>query len=164
MPPQSPPQRPVWPHAKRTGIRMTPAPNGQWVKKIDGKLRSFGSWRKDPTGDKALERYFQSAERLYSGIDAETSPREVLTIEGAFNAYLNDRAADMTTTRRAGKGRDRAIGPATFNNYRKAGVAMMGVLGKTRPVDSLGPNDFAAVKSSMKTAMPPRLSADTSNS
>lgn len=53
-PPKPPKKFPLWAH---TG-------SGQWAKKIGKQTYYFGSWRRDPKGEAALEQFFQDWESI----------------------------------------------------------------------------------------------------
>ena len=59
------------PRKPRANFPLFPHPNGQWCKKLNGKLRHFRSWRSDTTGVEAQRRYKE--ERRHS--EAERNPR-----------------------------------------------------------------------------------------
>ena len=135
--------RPSWPHT-RSGVKMTAHPNGQWAKRIAGKLKYFGPWA---DADGALQRYLEHAKPLHDGEDVQTTPSGVVTIADCFNEFLAHRERDVQTERRTeGPDRDRALGPTMFRRYAQAGEAMAEILGRTRPVLSLRPRDFATLK------------------
>lgn len=138
-------KKPAWKLAKATGVRMTAHANGQWCKKIAGKLHYFGPWE-DPEG--AVARYRKHSDDLHKGLDAPTSPSSgEITIEGLANAYLAHRESDVITTRERTEGRhDTAIGPAQFNRYRRAGQHVMDAIGKQTDADTLRPAHWMKVK------------------
>lgn len=138
-------QKPTWKLTKATGVRMTAHRNGQWCKKIAGKLHYFGPWD-DPEG--AVARYRKHSADLHQGIDAPTSPSSgEITIEGLANAYLAHREPDVISSReRTDDRHDTAIGPAQFNRYKRAGQHVMDVLGKQANADDLRPSHWMKVK------------------
>lgn len=48
---------------------LFPSDNGQWAKKIKGKLYYFGSWRKDPKGEAAIKEYDARLPGILAGTD-----------------------------------------------------------------------------------------------
>ena len=64
---------------------LTPHPNGQWCKKIRGKVHFFGVWADSQT---ALDRYHAGAEDLHAGRTprVETLSTGETTGKDAFNA------------------------------------------------------------------------------
>ena len=55
---------PKKPHAD---FPLTPHPSGLWCKKVRGKLHYFGSWRDDPKGKRALDRWLLEKDDLLAG-------------------------------------------------------------------------------------------------
>jgi hypothetical protein len=51
------PRKPDCPRKPHKDFPLPPSSNGKWCKKVLGKLRCFGSWRDDPKGARALERW-----------------------------------------------------------------------------------------------------------
>lgn len=137
--------KPTWNLYKASGVRMTAHRNGQWCKKIAGKIHYFGPWA-DPEG--ALRRYRQKATDLHAGEDAPTSPTASgASVEDVCDAYLASRESDVVSSRERDKQRhDTSIGPAQFHRYRKAGEVMIEVLGANREADTLRPIDWNKVK------------------
>jgi hypothetical protein len=68
-------------------------PAGQWVKKIRGKLYSFGVWA-DP--DAALKKYFDQKDALHAGRKPRVES-EGLTIRDLGNRFLNAKLASVLT-------------------------------------------------------------------
>jgi len=75
------------PSKPRASFPLTPHNNGQWCKKIRGRLHFFGSWT-DPEG--ALDRYLRVASDLHAGRE----PTEVslsaggVTVKEVCDHYL----------------------------------------------------------------------------
>jgi hypothetical protein len=64
---------------------LTAHPNGQWCKKILGKVHFFGVWA-DP--DAALEHYHKIAADLHAGREPAPADDGELTIKDLSNQYL----------------------------------------------------------------------------
>src|SRR5262249_52435025 len=69
--------------------------NGQWAKKIRGRLCYFGSWvdtsadtRSDHGAGAALAKYLEEKDDLHAGRTARPDPA-ALTVKDACNAFLN---------------------------------------------------------------------------
>jgi integrase len=111
---------------------LTAHPNGQWCKKILGKVHFFGVWA-DP--DAALTRYHGLAADLHAGRQA--SPSRVagggLTVKEVCNAFLNWQKEKAE----AGE-----IGLLWFEDCRRMVSAFAQAVGKSRPVSDLCPDDF----------------------
>ena len=63
---------------------LTAHRNGQWCKKICGKVRFFGTWE-DPKA--ALKKYLHVAEDLHAGREPRVSADEV-TVKFVCNEFL----------------------------------------------------------------------------
>src|SRR5262245_21200647 len=72
------PDFPLFPHA-----------NGQWAKKIRGRLHCFGPW---DDRDAALAKYLAEKDDLHAGRRCRPTP-EAVTVRDACNAYLNAKQA-----------------------------------------------------------------------
>lgn len=112
---------------------LTAHNNGQWVKRIGGKLRYFGPWD-DP--DTALALYKQQVDDLRAG--REPRPAEHgITIQELFNRFANRRRLDTETGE---------LDLRTWNEYDQVCKRFIGVIDKTREVASLREEDFEAVR------------------
>ncbi|MEX1015427.1 MAG: site-specific integrase, partial [Phycisphaeraceae bacterium] len=130
---------------------MTAHRNGQWCKKIKGKLHYFGPWA-DPDG--ARDRYTDNASRLHAGLPVDTSPTGVVTVADCFNRYLAYRRPDVRPSRSDTEhNRDRAMGPTMWTRYQRAGHAVVEALGRNKPADKLTPQDFAVVKERLNATL-----------
>jgi integrase len=111
---------------------LTPHNNGQWCKKIRGKIYFFGVWE-DPQA--ALENYLRVAADLHAGREPSAvnlhpgSP----TVKDACNCYLNYQFQKV----QAGE-----IRPKSFEDCRRIAGSLAKSLGATRPVSGLTPTDF----------------------
>ncbi|MGC9454947.1 MAG: tyrosine-type recombinase/integrase [Phycisphaerae bacterium] len=111
---------------------LTAHNNGQWCKKIRGKVHFFGTWD-DPQA--ALDRYLRVAEDLHAGQQPSKSklsgdePR----VKHICNEYL---------TYQAGKAERNDIRARTFAEYRNVIESFAAFVGPTRAISALTPNDF----------------------
>jgi integrase len=106
---------------------LTPHRNGQFCKKIRGKVYYFGSVA-DP--DRALANYHQHCDGLHSGAIAQVSRGTgPITLRELANEFLNAAA----TRRDGGRLTDR-----TFADYHRTCAAVIAALGRDLPVESIG--------------------------
>ena len=69
---------------------LTPSSNGSWVKKINGKLYTFGRWANDHDGQKALAKYTSQKDAILLRNPKrvpEVGPTD-LTLKQAINHFL----------------------------------------------------------------------------
>ena len=107
--------------------------NGQWAKKIRGKLEYFGPWE---DWQAALQRYQDDKDDLYAG-RRPPSDRKGLTVRDLCNQFLSAKQSQVET----GEIRER-----TFKEYYGVCERIIRVLGKTRLVEDLRPEDFDALR------------------
>lgn len=121
-------QKPRKPHPT---FPLTPHPNGQWCKKIRGRVHFFGVWD-DPVA--ALDHYNRQASDLHAGRQPRaSSPSDVPTVKELGNTYLAVQAE------KASRG---LITASYFNYCKKAVKAFVRFVGKDRCWDDLRPADF----------------------
>jgi len=111
---------------------LTPHNNGQWCKKIRGKLHFFGVWD-DP--DAALERYLRVATDLHAGreLRSPTLSADAVTVKQFCNHYLTYQH------RRSQSGE---IGPRWFEDCRTALESLASFVGPGRLASDVSPDDF----------------------
>lgn len=107
---------------------------GQWAKKVRGKLRYFGSWKKDPSGKEAIERWLQQKDRLIAGKDPEPSGA---TVDELVNRFLAVKDAQVDSGE---------IGTRSFDDLKQTGKRIIRVLGRTSPLASLSTQDFELLR------------------
>jgi integrase len=117
---------------------LTAHANGQWCKKIAGKVRFFGVWA-DPIG--AKERYLRERDDLHAGrtpsrLSSEGRP----TTERMIVEFLD------RTLSRAESGE---ISRRSYVDYVGIGKAMIEHFGSTTDPTKLRPTDFAAFRSKL---------------
>jgi hypothetical protein len=116
------PDFPLFPHAA-----------GQWAKKVRGRLHYFGVWA-DP--DAALAKYLEQKDALHAG----RKPRPdagAATVKDVANDFLNAKRALVD----AGE-----LSPRTWADYKQVCDLVVAHLGKSRPAEDAGPDDFAALR------------------
>ena len=111
---------------------LTPHANGQWCKKIRGKVHFFGVWG-DPNA--ALANYLRVAADLHAGRQPRSSTLsgEAVTVKDVCNYYLT---AQLRKTE-AGE-----IGPRHFEDCRRNVTDFATFIGASRPGSDLRPEDF----------------------
>jgi integrase len=109
---------------------------GVWAKKIRGKLHYFGPWA-DPDG--ALKKYLEQKDALHAGRTPRPDP-DGLTVKDVCNAFLRHKQALVDSSE---------LSPRTWLKYKQVTDLLIDQLGKTRRVDDLGPEDFAAIRKRM---------------
>ena len=111
---------------------LTAHPNGQWCKKIRGKVHFFGVWA-DP--EAALTNYNRQAGDLHEGREPRPAAvGDVPSVKDLANAYL------ATQRDKCGRG---LITPRWFDDCMTILKAFTGAVGKSRRWDDLRPPDFA---------------------
>lgn len=109
--------------------------NGQWAKKIRGRLHYFGLWE-DPDG--ALAKYRAEVDDLQAG---RTPTRgEGLTVREAAFAFLAAKEALVESG---------DLEQRTFNDYRYNCRVVTNALGPHRHAASLQPRDFEQLRSKL---------------
>ena len=111
--------------AKPKGFPLTPNGNGQWSKKINGKVYYFGTWD-DPDG--ALKRYLEVAQNLAEGRPARSENPDGLTVRELANEFLTFKQHKVDTGE---------LAPRTFSEYRDTCERLIRVLGRDLPVERI---------------------------
>lgn len=111
---------------------LTAHNNGQWCKKIHGKIFFFGVWA-DP--QEALQNYLRAAADLQAGRQprSETITPEGITVKDACNHFLTYQLQKLETGE---------IGARWFQDCRSTAEHFARFLGPTRTVRDLTPDDF----------------------
>jgi integrase len=149
------PRKPKTPEKPHKDFPLFSRANGQWAKKVRGKIHQFGSWRDDPKGEKALERWLEEKDALLAG----RVPRSRLP--GAQNGLtLEDLITRFLTTK--GLMRDAGeLSPYTWNSYADVCNQLLAQFGKDRLVTDILPEDFEQLRARWaKTYGPVRMGAE----
>jgi len=111
---------------------LTPHNNGQWCKKIRGKIRFFGIWEEP---EAALENYLRVAADLHAGREPRSSTisAEGLTVKQLCNHYL---------TYQHQRSQAGEIGPRWFEDCRTVLDSFVSFTGPGRLASDLAPDDF----------------------
>ncbi len=126
--------------------------NGQWAKKVRGKIHFFGVWSDD---QKALERWLDEKDDLLAG----RVPRARLKIDHDVPT-LEDLATKFLTTK--GLRRDRGdLSPYTWNSYSEVCDQLLEQFGKDRLLTDIRREDFEQLAAKWAKAWGPvRLGAE----
>ncbi len=116
---------------------LTPHRNGQWCKKIKGKLWYFGTWD-DPEG--ALQQYVDERDDILAGRDPRQN-RDGTTLRYLCNHFLTDRQQCL---REGGN-----ISDEHFNNLHADCARLIEILGARTAVEGLRPEDFGMTRSKL---------------
>jgi integrase len=115
---------PLFPHA-----------NGQWSKKIKGRLAFFGPWR-DPEG--ALQRYIDQKDELHAGRQPRARlQHEGMTLRELVNHFLTAKKRKVD----AGE-----LKLMSFNSLYRTSRHLIEHLGPDRRVDDITPDDFGRLR------------------
>jgi len=120
------------PRKPHPSFPLTAHNNGQWCKKIRGKVHFFGVWESPQA---ALDRYLQVAADLHAGRQPQeaTLSRDTMTVKDICNRYLTHQLRKVDA---------REIGPRWLEDCRRAIDAFAKLVGSQRVVSDLRPEDF----------------------
>lgn len=121
-------KRPAWPYVGRNRVRMTAYGNGQWGKKIGGRVFYFGVWA-DPAA--ALAKYNQEHGEIRKTGQRGTT---MLSVDEMVNLFLDAKDAMVQ------KGE---LTVRTYADYRAVCSFVKMVLGADADVEQLTPADFS---------------------
>lgn len=126
--------RPDKPDKPYADFPLTAHPNGTWVKKIKGKLYTFGGWR-DPDG--ALAEYLRQRDFLQAGQvpppKEGAEPEAKLTVESLANQFLDARQVRVELGR---------MTPRMHFDYQRSCRRVVAIMGRHTLVESLKPTHF----------------------
>jgi len=106
--------------------------NGQWTKRIKGKLKYFGT-----DLDEALKRYATEKDHLLAGLTPPSRSPGVATLAELGNVYLEN----LRQLIRAGELTQRSL-----SDHRATLDRLVGIVGKNSQPSQWSPLDFAAIK------------------
>ena len=122
-------QKPAKPYAE---FPLFSHANGQWAKKIRGRIIFFGSWKTASWND-ALDRYLNERDALYAGRSVDRHDADGMTVDEWLNSWVAERLADVEAGR---------IGPQHALACVRTARIMRDAAGASRPVASI---DHAAL-------------------
>lgn len=127
---------------KPKGFPLTPNGNGQWSKKIKGKVHYFGPWA-DPDG--ALARYLEAAANLAAGRPAKSAAQTKLTIRELANEFLSFKQHKVDTGE---------LTQRSFNEYKDTCARLIRVLGRDAVVEEIGSAELLKVREDIAKSKP----------
>jgi hypothetical protein len=120
--------------AKPKGFALTPNGNGQWSKKINGKICYFGKW----TGpDGAMKHYLEVAHNLADGRPVRSDNSDGLTVRDLVSEFLTFKQHKMDTGE---------LAPRTFSAYRDTCERLIRVLGRDLLVERIQAGELLKVR------------------
>lgn len=123
---------------KPKGFPLFPHANGQWAKKVKGRLRYFGPWS-DP--DAALDLYEYEIPYLRKGLDPPAQDEEVgATVRDVVESYLDHQLAKLEAAE---------ITQIHFGDCRRACDRIVKAFGIDAPMKRIGPEQFRKLRASM---------------
>jgi len=126
-------QRPAKP---RPDFPLYAHASGRWCTRVRGTLHYFGSWRDDPNGEAALQRWLDQKDDLLGGRPPRARASAV-TVRDVCNEFLNFKRHQCEA---------RDIVEWTFNEYHATCERLVKVLGAATPIDALRPEDFGKLR------------------
>lgn len=123
--------------------------NGQWAKKIRGRIAFFGPWR-DP--EAALQRYVEEKDELYAGRAPRSKVQsEELTLRDLVNHFLTAKQRKV----KAGE-----LKPRSFNALYRTSRHIIEHFGADRCIDDITPDDFGRLRSKFAKGHGPVYTGD----
>jgi integrase len=116
--------------------------NGQWAKKIRGKLLYFGLWA---DREAALNKYLDQKDDLHAGRTPRVQGKG-LTVRDLVNRFLTSKRHLLDT---------REITPRTFADYHGTCERIGAAFGFTRLVDDLAADDFERYRAAIAKSWGP---------
>lgn len=108
--------------------------NGQWAKRIRGKIYYFGKWE---TPDEALKTYLRDCDHLQAGMPPPNQNGH--TILEVCDRYLVKRKRDVE----AGE-----LGKRTYEDYKKTCEILTGLAGSLT-IEQMNPEDWAKLRAQL---------------
>jgi hypothetical protein len=117
--------------------------NGQWAKKILGKLHYFGLWN---DWQAALKTYQEQRDDPRAGRKPRRRGDERSTLRHLFNSFLTTKKLLLD----AGE-----ITARTFADYKATTDRLAGVFDLNRPIEDLGADDFEQLRATLAKSWGP---------
>lgn len=128
------PDRPKKPHKD---FPLFPNSNGQWCKKVRGKLHCFGAWRDDLKGARALERWLAEKDDLLAGRSPRGRATGTAVLHVLCNSFLNTKRALLDSGE---------LSPYTWDSYELICRELTTVFGRDRLLTDILPEDFEKLR------------------
>lgn len=143
------------PKKPRPDFALFPHASGRWCKKIMGRHHYFGKIEGDPKGAAAIQRYLAVKDDLHAG-RTPRAPSDGLTVHGLCNLFCAAKERQLD----AGE-----LARSTFADYVETCRRVITVLGKSRAVSDLRPEDFAQLRQTWvkKKCAPSTLAKEVQN-
>ena len=125
------------PDKPRKDFPLGAANNGQWQKKIRGRIHYFGVWANP---EAAEQEYLRQKEYLQAGRLPPAKTATGVTMTDLCNKFLNAKRALRDTGELSGR---------TFNDYHAACAEILDHFGSQRLVSDCGPDDFEKYRSKL---------------
>ena len=116
---------------------LYPHPNGQWAKKIRGKMYYFGVWE---DWKSALDEYLKQKDELHSGIEVSSrgsrsfvDPSDDLLVAELCNEFLNAKLLQLESGE---------LSTRTFKDYKRVATIIVNYFGNRRAVLSITTQEF----------------------
>lgn len=109
--------------------------NGQWAKKVRGKLWYFGV---EP--NEALDRWVHDKDDLLAGRTPRPYSQDSLTVKQLCDLFLESKEAKVASGE---------LSQRSWDDYKKASLDVCKHLGRTAAVEHLRPDDFAKLRAQL---------------
>lgn len=139
------------PGAPRPGFPLQAYSNGQWGKKIKGTRRYFGSWRDDPSGTDAEERYHVERRYWEAGLTPPTRGGAATPSAGA----TLDHVCKLFIERELERCRRGKISESHFLDIDRAIKALLAHFGRSRVCVSVRPDAWAGFRDELESKLGP---------
>ena len=128
MPKKTKPKKPY------DGFPLTPMSNGQWAKRIKGKLHYFGVW---DNPDAAVQKYLDHRDDLQAGRTPKQPDDVRLTMRELCNRFLENKQSRVDS---------KELSNVMFHGYRRACESLIEAFGRNQIVEELRPSDFEKLR------------------
>ena len=127
------------PQKPRKDFPLGAANNGQWCKKVRGKIHYFGIWANP---DAAEAEYLRVKEYLQAGRRPPSPEAAGLQLKDLCNKFLNAKRSRVDSGE---------LSARTFQGYHAAAAELLSHFGAERLVDDCRPEDFESFRGKVAT-------------